>query len=144
MNFFLNHALTSLNIALTPQNRFLMIIEKQILIIWNVSYKSSSDSPSVQVLRQQIRVLWGVKACADLGKVADVILECSLMGVLWFFLAFSYIFHGRFGGVSWLFHVCFMGGSWMYHIISLLFYRCVFRGCWEFVSRVSLGLSKVF
>ena len=142
MNFFLNHAQISLN---TTQNIFLTIIEKYILIIWNISWRSSSNSPSVQVLRQQIRGLGGgVKACADLGKVADVIIECSLMGILWFFLAFSYIFHGRFGGVSWLFHVCFMGGSWMYHIISLSFYRCVFRGCWEFVSRVFLGLSKVF
>ena len=52
MNFFLNHALISLN---TPQNIFLTIIEKYILIIWNISWKSSSNSPSVQVLRQQIR-----------------------------------------------------------------------------------------
>ena len=56
-------------------------------------YKSSSNSPTVQVLCQQIRGWggWGVKACADtadagggggvqnLGKVADVILECSLI-----------------------------------------------------------------
>ena len=62
MNFFLNHALISLN---TPQNIFLTIIEKYILIIWNISWKSSSNSPSVQVLRQQIRGGWGVKACAD-------------------------------------------------------------------------------
>ena len=50
-------------------------------------YKSLSDSPSVQVLHQQIR---GVKTCADLantggegiqnlGKPADVILEHSLI-----------------------------------------------------------------
>ena len=33
MNFFLNHALISLNTAPAPQNIFLMIIEKHILII---------------------------------------------------------------------------------------------------------------
>ena len=55
MNFFLNHALISLSTAPTPQNIFLMIIEKHILIIWNMFYKSSCTSPSDQVLRQQIR-----------------------------------------------------------------------------------------
>ena len=86
MNFFLNHALTILNTAPTPQNSS-MIIEKHILIIWNVFYTSSSNSPSVQVLHQQIRSGWGVKTCADLadtrgvliyGKPADVVLECFL------------------------------------------------------------------
>ena len=38
-----------------PQNIFLTIIEKHILIIWNMLYKSSSNSPPVQVLQQQIR-----------------------------------------------------------------------------------------
>ena len=33
MNFFMNHGLISLNTAPTPQNIFLMIIEKHILII---------------------------------------------------------------------------------------------------------------
>ena len=57
-------------------------------MIGNMSYKSSSNSPSVQVLRQQIRGGWGVKACADYadagegvpnqGKLADIILEHSL------------------------------------------------------------------
>ena len=42
-----------------------MIIEKHILIIWNVLFKSSSNSPSVQVLHQQIR--GGVKTCTDLA-----------------------------------------------------------------------------
>ena len=53
-------------------------------------YKSSSNSPSVQVLCQQIRGGgWGVKDCFDnadtggvgvqyQGKLADVILEQSL------------------------------------------------------------------
>ena len=65
-------------------------IVKHILIIGNVSNNSSSISPSVQVLRQQIRggggsklVLilltqgggWGVP---NQGKLADVILERSL------------------------------------------------------------------
>ena len=40
-------------------------IVKHILIIGNVSNNSSSISPSVQVLRQQIRGGWVVKACAD-------------------------------------------------------------------------------
>ena len=55
-------------------------------------YKSSSNSPSVQVLHQRIRGGWGVKACADFadaggggipnqGKLADVILEHSLTRV---------------------------------------------------------------
>ena len=55
MNFFLNQALIPLNTAPMPQNIFLTIIEKHILIIWNMSYKSSSNSPPVQVLQQQIR-----------------------------------------------------------------------------------------
>ena len=38
-----------------------MIIEKHILIIWNVS----SNSASVQVLRPQIKGECGVKACTD-------------------------------------------------------------------------------
>ena len=53
MNFFLNHALISLNTAPTPQNILLIKKVKHILMIWNMSYKSSSNSPSVQVLRQQ-------------------------------------------------------------------------------------------
>ena len=65
MNFFLTHALISLNTAPTPQNIFLIKKVKHILMIWNMSYKSSRNSPSVQVLRQQIRGGWGVKACAD-------------------------------------------------------------------------------
>ena len=52
---YLGYALISLNTAPTPKNLFLMIIEKHIWIIWNASYKSSSNSPSIQVLRQQIR-----------------------------------------------------------------------------------------
>ena len=63
-----------------------MIIEKHILIIWNVLKKSSSNSPSVQVLHQQIR--GRIKACADnaaaggvqnWGEISDVILEHSLV-----------------------------------------------------------------
>ena len=54
MNLFLNHALTSLNTAQTPQNIFLMITKKHILKIWNMLYKSPSNSPSVQVLHQQM------------------------------------------------------------------------------------------
>ena len=65
-------------------------IVKHILIIGNVSNNSSSISPSVQVLRQQI----GGCACADnddvgggvvglkSGKLADVILEHSLILIL--------------------------------------------------------------
>ena len=48
------------------------MIEKHILMICNVSYKSSSNSLSVQVLRQQI---WGggvgVKACADTADAGE-------------------------------------------------------------------------
>ena len=55
MNFFLNHALICLNTAQMPKNIFLMIIEKHILIIQNMLYKSSSNSHSVQVSHQQIR-----------------------------------------------------------------------------------------
>ena len=55
MFMFLNHALIFLNTAPKPQNIFIMITEKHILMIQNVLYKSSSNSPSVQVLRQQIR-----------------------------------------------------------------------------------------
>ena len=58
----MNHTLIFLNTAPTPQNIIRMIVEKHILIIGNVSEKSSSNSPSVQVLHQPIR---GVKACAD-------------------------------------------------------------------------------
>ena len=46
-NFFGNYGLISFNTAPTPQNLFLMIIEKHILIIWNVLYNSSSNSNSV-------------------------------------------------------------------------------------------------
>ena len=59
MNFFLNHALISLNTAPIPKNIFLMIIKKHILMIWNVLYKSPSNSHSVQILRQQNRWGWG-------------------------------------------------------------------------------------
>ena len=87
MKFFMNRGLISFNTAPTPQNIFLMLIDKHILIIRNVLEKLSSNSPFVKVLHQQIRV--GIKACADLadtgnwgvqdfGKHADVILECSL------------------------------------------------------------------
>ena len=52
------------------KNTFVMIIEKHILMIWNVSYKPSSNSPSVLVLRQlRVGVGWGVKAYT---KNADV------------------------------------------------------------------------
>ena len=44
MNFFLNHAVIFLSTAPTHQNIFNRIIEKHILIIWNVSYNSSSNS----------------------------------------------------------------------------------------------------
>ena len=57
MNFFLNHALISLNTAPMPQNIFLKIIENHIFI---------SNSSSVQVLHQQIRGVGG-KTCADLA-----------------------------------------------------------------------------
>ena len=67
MNFFLNHALISLNTAPTPQNIFLIIIEKHILMIRNVSCKSSRNSPSVQVLHHQIR---GGGTDSDEQKVA--------------------------------------------------------------------------
>ena len=86
MNFFLNHAIISLNTAPKPQNIFLMIIEKHILIIENVLYKSSSNTCFVQVLHLKIRGV-GVKTCSDLadtggvqnlGKAADVILERPL------------------------------------------------------------------
>ena len=68
MNFFLNHGLISLNTVSTPQNIFLMIIEKHILIIWNMLYESSSNSASVQVIHQQIRG-GGVKTWADLNDI---------------------------------------------------------------------------
>ena len=85
--------LISLNPAPTPKKIFLMIIERHILIIWRVSYKSLSNSRSVQVLHQQLRRRWGVKACADNAdvggagvqnqrKLADVILEHSLTSSL--------------------------------------------------------------
>ena len=54
----MNHGLISLNTGSTPQNIFLMIIEKHILIIGNESEKSSSkssNSPSVQVLHHQLK-----------------------------------------------------------------------------------------
>ena len=80
MNFFLNLGLISLNTAPTTKNIFLMIAK--------VLYNSSSNSPSVQVLHKQIRGGGWVKTCDDLvdtrggvqnlGKPADVILECSL------------------------------------------------------------------
>ena len=64
-----------------------MIIEKHILIIRNVLYKSSHDSPFVQVSHQPI---WGSRPVLILltqggggqnfGKPADLILEHSLMG----------------------------------------------------------------
>ena len=60
---FQNHAPISLNTAPMPQNIFLTIIEKHILIIWNVLYKSSSNSPPVQVLQQQIRGDGGQDLC---------------------------------------------------------------------------------
>ena len=55
MNFLLNYAQISLITAPKPKNIFLMVIEKYILIIWNMSFKISSNSTSVQALRQQIR-----------------------------------------------------------------------------------------
>ena len=55
MNFFMNHGLISLNTASTPQNIFRMIIENHILMIWNVSEKSSNNSPSAQVLHHQFK-----------------------------------------------------------------------------------------
>ena len=88
MNFFRNHALISLNTAPTPQNIFLMIIEKQILkhvgkVIKQLTFCSSITS-SIQWGR-------GVKTCDDLDdsggggkgvqnlwKPDDVILERSL------------------------------------------------------------------
>ena len=70
MNFFLNHIIISLNIAPSLQNIFLMIIENHILIIWNLLYKSSSNSTSVQILHQQIR--------GGGRKPNGVIIECSL------------------------------------------------------------------
>ena len=91
--------LISLNPAPTPKKIFLMIIERHILIIWNVSYKSLSNSRSVQVLHQQLRRRWGVKACADnadvggggnLGNLADVILEHSLIQMITQFLVIEW------------------------------------------------------
>ena len=85
MNFFLNHALISLNTAPTPQNIFLMIKEKHILIIQKVSYKSSSKSPSVQVLCQQIRGGGGSRLALTMlggpksGETSDIIFEYSLI-----------------------------------------------------------------
>ena len=46
MNLFLEHALISLNTAPTTQNTFLMIMEKNVLMIRNVSNKSSKHSKS--------------------------------------------------------------------------------------------------
>ena len=60
MNFFMNHSLIFLNTAPTPQNIILMIAEKHILIIGNVSEKSSSNSPSVHILHHHFRGRWGV------------------------------------------------------------------------------------
>ena len=88
MNFSMNHTLISLNTTPTPKNIFLMIIEMHILIIWNVSYKSSSNSPSVQVLHQQIRggsqfVLFLLSVRSKIKwKLADMILGCSQAYIL--------------------------------------------------------------
>ena len=85
--YFLDHALISLNTAPTPKLMFLVVIEKHILIIWNMYYKSSSYSPSVQLLHQQIRggasklaliMLTQGGEVQNQGKLADVILEHSL------------------------------------------------------------------
>ena len=62
MNFFMNHGLIFLNTAPTPQNIVLMIVEKHILIIWNVSEKSSSNSPSVHILHHHFRGGGGSRA----------------------------------------------------------------------------------
>ena len=85
---YLGYALISLNTAPTPKNLFLMIIEKHIWIIWNSSYKSSSNSPSIQVLGQQIggggsrlaliMLTQGEFGVQNQKKLADVILERSL------------------------------------------------------------------
>ena len=62
MNFFMNHGLIFLNTAPTPQNIVLMIVEKHILIIWNVSEKSSSNSTSVHILHHHFRGGGGSRA----------------------------------------------------------------------------------
>ena len=76
-------------------------------MIWDVLSKPSSNSPSVQVLHQQIRrgAGRGVKTCADLadtgrwgvqnlGKPADVILECSLKSTALPVILTSLVFAG--------------------------------------------------
>ena len=128
MNFFLNHALISLN---TPQNIFLTIIEKYILIIWNISWKSSSNSPSVQVLRQQIRGGGGSRLVLILltqGGVGGpksgkscwrntwmlpygcfMIFSCIFIHISWeirgSIMVISCVFHGWFMDVSYYFIV---------------------------------------
>ena len=66
MNFFMNHGLIFLNTAPTPQNIVLIIVEKHILIIWNVPEKSSSNSPSVHILHHHFMEGWGVQSLDDL------------------------------------------------------------------------------
>ena len=85
MIFFLNPVLISLHTVPTPQNN---PYDNRKAYFDNLkhSVQLSDNSPSVQVLHQQIKG-WGVKTCADLadagggqnlGKPADVILERSL------------------------------------------------------------------
>ena len=62
MNFVMNHGLIFLNTASTPQNIVLIIVEKHILMIWNVSEKSSSNSTSVHILHHHFRGGWGSRA----------------------------------------------------------------------------------
>ena len=62
MNFFMNHGLIFLNTAPTLQNIVLMIVDKHILIIWNVSGKSAINSISVHILHHHFRGGWGSRA----------------------------------------------------------------------------------
>ena len=111
MNFFLNHSLISLNTAPTPQMIFLMIIEKHILRIWNVSYKSSSYWP---LSKYHISKLG--------GWLADVILKHSLIVI---FHYRSYSLSGYLLNVA-AFHL-------IYFPIKVIF-------CWK-SSSIEGGLS---
>ena len=82
MNFFMNHGLIFLNTAPTPQNIVLMIVEKHILIIWNVSEKSSSNSTFVHILHHHFRG-WGVQSHDDVDDFLSfqtvVGIKCPLL-----------------------------------------------------------------
>ena len=58
--------------APTPQNIILMVVEKHILIIWNVSEMSSNNSPSVHILHHHFRGGGGSRAMMMLMTQGEV------------------------------------------------------------------------